>query len=358
MRRKQRTDRVIDMKILAIETSCDETAVAVVEAWEGKNLPKFKVLSNVISSQIKLHSKFGGVVPNLASREHVNNLLPVFESALKQAGISHNDFPKKINMLAVTHGPGLIPCLLIGTAFAKTLSWKTQLPLIPVNHLKGHLYSNLLEHQDEIKFPAVCLIVSGGHTQLLLLKELHKHTLLGETRDDAAGEAFDKIARLLSLGYPGGPAIDAASQKGNHAAFALPRPMINSNDFDFSFAGLKTAVLYLTKKMTPEELSANTPHIAASAQEAIAETLISKTIEAAKQYKAKTILVAGGVAANKRLRELFPKATKLPVFFPPNTLNTDNAVMIAMAAYIQFLKQKNRKFSWQDFNANPNLTIA
>ncbi len=345
------------MKILAIESSCDESAIAVLDAWQGRDFPKFKILSSVVSSQIKLHAKFGGVVPNLASREHAKNLLPVLDLVLKKAGIKKSELGKKITVLAVTEGPGLIPCLVIGSSFAKILAWNFKLPLIPVNHLEGHLYSNWLEHGSDIKFPAICLIVSGGHTQLLLLKDAYSKKLLGETRDDAAGEAFDKIARMLNLGYPGGPAIDRVSQSGNSDAFKLPRPMVNSNDFDFSFSGLKTAVLYLVKKMAPEELVEKTPDIAASAQMAIVETLAKKTIKAAQQHNAKIILVAGGVAANKKLQEYLSAQANLPVYFPPKELNTDNAIMVGMAAYFKFLKSKNKSFPWQKVEANANLNI-
>ncbi|RJQ13737.1 tRNA (adenosine(37)-N6)-threonylcarbamoyltransferase complex transferase subunit TsaD [Candidatus Parcubacteria bacterium] len=350
------------MKILAIETSCDETSIAIVEAWMvAKNTPKFKIVANTISSQVKLHAQYGGVVPNLASREHLKNLIPVFEETLKKASIKKQDIPKKIQLLAVTVGPGLIPSLIVGVNFAKTLGLITNLPIVGTNHLEGHIYSNWLDHSQEINFPALNLIVSGGHTQLVLMKDCFKYRLLGETRDDAAGEAFDKIARLLGLGYPGGPAIDKASQNGNPEAFKLPRPMIDSKDFEFSFAGLKTAVLYMTRTMTSEEISQKTPGIAASAQQAIVDVLISKTLGAAQQYKAKTIMVSGGVAANKKLREILTKKSTVPAFFPPIELATDNAAMIAMAAYFNFLNKKSPSvqagWPWEQIEADSNLQL-
>lgn len=344
------------MKILSIETSCDETSVAVVEAWMGQNsVPKFKIIANVISSQVKLHAKFGGVVPQLASREHLKNILPVFEEALKIARVKKEEIAKKIQLLAVTAGPGLIPALVIGVEFAKTLSWITKLPLVPVNHLEGHLYSPWLMHGDEIKFPALHLIVSGGHTQLIHMNNPFKYKLLGETRDDAAGEAFDKIARLLGMPYPGGPAIAKAARSGNAEAFALPRPMINSKDFDFSFAGLKTAVLYLTKTMDARERAHKHNDIAASAERAIIDTLIAKVKHAALEYKIKTVMVSGGVAANTALRERITRDIHTPVFFPPLALSTDNAAMIAIAAYFNFIK--NKKWPFENVEAMPNLRL-
>ncbi len=320
-----------------------------------KDKPKFKILANTVSSQVKLHSKYGGVVPSLASREHFKNILPVFEATLKKTGIKKEEISKKIQLLAVTAGPGLIPSLLMGVSFAKTLGLITKLPLIGVNHLEGHIYSNWLEHGTEIIFPVLNLIVSGGHTQLVLMKNTLKYKLLGETRDDAAGEAFDKIARLLRLGYPGGPAIDKVSLNGNSEEFKLPRPMINSKDYDFSFAGLKTAVLYLTKKMGDDEIKQQTNNLAAGAQQAIVDVLVEKTIKAAKEFKAKTILISGGVAANRKLRQQLVEKSNLPVFFPPFELSTDNAAMIAMAAYFNFLKKKD--WPWDKVEAEANLRL-
>ena len=344
------------MKILAIETSCDETSVAIIEAWMvTKEQPKFKIIASTTSSQVKIHAQYGGVVPSLASREHFKNILPVFEETLKKAKIKNEEINKKIQLLAVTVGPGLIPSLLIGTYFAKTLAWLKNLPIVGVNHLEGHIYSNWLEHAAEIKFPVLNLIVSGGHTQLILMKDTLKYKLIGETRDDAAGEAFDKIARLLNLEYPGGPAIDKASQNGDAKSFNLPRPMIDSKDYDLSFSGLKTAVLYLTKKMTEPELKEQVNNIAASAQQAIIDVLIKKTVKAAQEFNVKTILVSGGVSANRKLKEQLTQQTKLPVFFPPFELSTDNAAMIAMAAYFNFLKRKN--WPWENIEAEANLRL-
>ncbi len=341
------------MKILGIETSCDETAVAVIEVQSEKLKVKgneqIKVLSNVISSQVKLHAKYGGVVPSLAAREHIKNIKHVFEFALKEAKIK--DFEKDIDLMAVTRGPGLGPALLVGITFARTIAWLYKKPLIGANHLEGHIYSNLLTDQsmDNI-FPALNLIVSGGHTELVLMKNHGKYKIVGETMDDAVGEAFDKAARLLGLGYPGGPAIAARAAKfkveSAKLKVSLPRPMEKSKNFNFSYSGLKTAVLYLLRDLKAAGIMLTDDvidEIAHEFQKAAIDVLIQKTIRAAKEYKVKSILLSGGVSANKLLREeLHHNATEagLKYFQPPMEYTTDNATMIAVAGYFASLKNK------------------
>ncbi len=344
------------MKILGIETSCDETAISVVEITDKDNI---HILSNVISSQVKLHAKYGGVVPSLAAREHVKNIKHVFDLALKEAGIKNLE--KEIDLIAVTRGPGLGPALLVGLTFAKTISWIHGKPIIGVNHLEGHIYSNWLSPVANPKseilnpkqiFPSLNLIVSGGHTELVLMKGPNKYKVIGETVDDAVGEAFDKVARLLGLGYPGGPAISKIAEKGNPDKYSLPRPMIKSKNYDFSYSGLKTAVLYLIRDLNPpaggEKLNNQTKaDIAASFQKAAIDVLIQKTIRAAKEYKVKSIMLSGGVSANSLLRfNLNRAAIELGVkYFQPELEYTgDNATMIAVAGYFTYLKN-NPAFS-------------
>ncbi|MDD5552026.1 MAG: tRNA (adenosine(37)-N6)-threonylcarbamoyltransferase complex transferase subunit TsaD [Candidatus Pacebacteria bacterium] len=355
------------MKILAIDTSCDETCAAVLEEKNGK----IKIKSNVVSSQIKVHKKYGGVVPGLAKREHEKNLTKVLEESLKKAGLLKKDKKNKksfkeidkilerekellkltkkflkdykkpdIDFIAVTKGPGLEPCLWTGINFAKALSFFWEKPIIPVNHLKGHILVNLLE-KKEIKFPAIALVASGGHTELVFIKDIKNYKLLGETRDDAAGECLDKVAKIINLPYPGGPEIEKLAKIGNPKAYSLPRPMITSKDYDFSFSGLKTAVLYLTKKIGKRKLKSKKTKsdIAASSQQAIIDVLISKTIKAAKDKKAKTILFGGGVVANKELRKQMKKKMKMELpkinyIEPKVSLSTDNAVMIGITGLL------------------------
>jgi len=303
------------MLILGIETSCDDTGIALVKVSKKKR-PTFKILSNIVSSQIKVHKKYGGVVPNLAAREHLKNIKPTLKQALKQANKTIQD----IDAIAVTVGPGLIPSLLVGVHFAKTLAYKYDKPIIPVNHIEAHILSVLAE--KNIQYPAIALAVSGGHTQLVLIKKPKNYKILGETRDDAAGECFDKVAKLLKLDYPGGPEISKQAEKCKKSNIELPRPMINQKNYDFSFSGLKTAVLYKTKK---EKI--NVPEMAKETQQAIIDVLKSKTMKAAKEYKAKTVILAGGVAANKELRK------QLKALIPDFSLCTDNGAMIAIAGY-------------------------
>lgn len=377
------------MRILAIETSCDETALALIEASgglparAGGRAPKFAVLEDAVSSQIAVHAPFGGVVPNLAKREHLKNLPIVFKQ------MAHGKLPK-IDALAVTVGPGLEPALWTGINFAKDLYKELKktnpgLKLIGANHLEGHLYSFLLADQEKtvhskskilnpkqiqiskiknIKrlFPAIALIVSGGHTILLRMDSLVKWKKLGETRDDAVGESFDKVAKMLGLPYPGGPEIQKLASKGDPRAIAFPRPMLHDKNYDFSYSGLKTSVLYylrdhkLAAKVTsairvnprshPRE-SVSAADVAASFQEAALDVLVKKAECAAREFGAKSVLLSGGVAANKELRAKLAAVCAerdIPFLAPPMGFNTDNAVMIAVAGYMSILREKNRRF--------------
>jgi len=347
------------MNILGIETSCDDTSIAVVECRPPSPRQKRgfgrvnKILSSIVSSQIKVHAPYGGVVPNLAARAHLENIKPILEQALKEAG------NPEVDLIAVTKGPGLIPCLLVGVNFARALAYNWQKPIIGVNHLEGHLYANLIDN-PKVNFPALCLIVSGGHTQLVLMKNHGQYQLLGETRDDAAGEAFDKVAKLLGLGYPGGPIISKRAEKGNTDSFDLPRPMLNSKDYDFSFSGLKTAVLYQLKR-GPRRSPAQVNNMAASFEKAAVDVLISKTIKAAKEFKVKTIMISGGVAANMKLREEMAEKVKkeLPqveLRIPDIIFCTDNAAMIAVVTC--FKNTETQLSNWTKIEADANLRLA
>lgn len=347
------------MIILSIETSCDETAASIVR-FKGR---KVEVLADVVSSQIKLHSKFGGVVPQLAARAHLQNMVPVLEKAFKKAGIPK----KKIDYIAITKGPGLIPALMIGVNAAKALSYALGKPLVEVNHLEGHIYANWLEKEKtdlytlkEMEFPVLCLIVSGGHTQLVLMKGDMKFQIVGETVDDAVGEAFDKAAKVLGLGYPGGPMIEKMATLGDGETIAFPRPMMGGKDLNFSFSGLKTAVLYEAKgkDLKDEKYLSD---VAASFQAAALEVLISKTLRAAKQYGAKNIFLGGGVSANKALRKALREKFKkeLPeinVDFPPFKFTTDNALMIAIAGYYHIIDKKGIT-DYKHLQADMNLRL-
>lgn len=345
------------MITLAIETSCDETAVAILKSSRDSH----QILSSIVSSQVKIHAPFGGVVPNLASRAHLQNIIPCLNRAFKEAKIE----PERIDTLAVTEGPGLIPALLIGTGVAKTLAYLWQKPIVGINHLEGHIFASRLKNKKET-FPMVCLIVSGGHTQLVLVKDYLKYKLLGQTRDDAAGEAFDKVAKLLNLAYPGGPIISKWAKKGDTRTFAFPRPMIKAKDYDFSFSGLKTAVLYTVRNISGSKsqisnLRSQIPNLCASFQQAVIDVLISKTLRAAKEFKAKSILIAGGVAANYQLRQQFKKTIKkeLPqtaYLVPDISFCTDNAAMIAIAGYYHALAKDYK--NWPDIEAQANLKLV
>lgn len=422
------------MNILSIETSCDETAIAIVKS-DGNNL---KVLANIVSSQIKLHAEWGGVVPNLAAREHLKNIIPVLKEALETAKIT----PSDIDLIAVTEGPGLIPALLIGTNTAKTLAYKWKKSLLGIHHIEGHIYANFISENkissisnssnsliskqfqnsnlknSNIEFPILCLVVSGGHTQLILMKDHLQYEIIGQTLDDAAGEAFDKVARILNLGYPGGPAIAAAAanfqfsisnfqsnsnelisnEKSNHKnselknsklnqnsklkiknSIKLPRPMLHSKDFNFSFSGLKTAVLYQIKKikksLDEKELQITDyklliTEMAYEFQQAAIDVLVHKTIKAAQEHQPKTIMLAGGVSANKQLREQLGKAIKnnqsnlsdSSYLVPALSLTGDNAAMIAAAAAFRWQKMSDQEKqtaleNWKTLETDANLKL-
>lgn len=313
--------------ILGIETSCDETAAAIVE--NGRH-----IRASAVASQLELHKKYGGVVPELASRRHVETLLPVLDEAFDGAGVT----PAEIDAVAVTQGPGLVGALLVGVTAAKALAFAWSKPLVAVNHLAGHLYANFLgEHQPE--FPAVCLIASGGHSDLLLVEGHLKGRLLGRTRDDAAGEAFDKVARLLGLGYPGGPAIDRLARDGDPGAISFPRALQGEETYDFSFSGLKTAVMVYLRQQEQAGRPVNLADVAASFQQAVVDSLVERTIRAARAHGVRQVLLAGGVAANSVLRREMTEACRaadLRLAIPPVELCTDNAAMIAAAGYHLF----------------------
>jgi len=354
------------MNILAIETSCDETAVALVLARKNS----FEVIGDFVSSQIKVHAPFGGVVPNLAAREHLKNLPLLLKKLIKKHAISS----KNIDLIAVTQGPGLIPALLIGTNCAKALAYTWKKPLIGVHHIAGHIYANFVGENSKPKFPILALIVSGGHTQLILMKKHMDFKIVGETLDDAAGEAFDKVARILNLGYPGGPIVSeiADEHKKNTSCkilgtkYQLPRPMMNSNNLNFSFSGLKTAVLYVVRdNLQILKRKKSKAALCAEFQQAVIDVLIGKTIKAAKKYNPKTILLGGGVSANRALRTQLGEAIKKS--FPntkyhlPNTrYSLDNATMIAVAGYFQHKSAKNQKKflnNWKNLEADAGLKL-
>jgi len=347
---------MIDMYILAIESSCDETAASVIKGNPATG--RLLVLSNVISSQIEIHKKYGGVVPEIAAREHVLNVLPVINEALAKAKIK----AKQLDYLAVTKGPGLITSLITGLETVRALSFAWEKPIIEVNHLNGHMYSNFIKPASPIKFPALSLIVSGGHTMLIILNKDHKIKIIGDTRDDAAGEAYDKAAKMMGLDYPGGPAIAkyAAEYKKSKkiSTITLPRPMLNSADFDFSFSGLKTALLYQLQK--DKNWRKRISEYCYAYQEAIIDILSYKTIKAAKQYSIKTIMMAGGVSANLELRQKLAKNIKkeLPdtnFLVPDHEYTTDNAAMISAAAFYKI--KKSKAISFRNLKVNSSLQL-
>ncbi|HHX93645.1 MAG TPA: tRNA (adenosine(37)-N6)-threonylcarbamoyltransferase complex transferase subunit TsaD [Tenericutes bacterium] len=331
------------MNIMAIETSCDETSVAIVR--DG-----YEVLSNVVLSQIDIHKKYGGVVPEIASRHHVNNITIVIDEALKKANLKKDD----IDAVAVTYGPGLKSALLVGVEAAKAISYVLEIPLIPVHHLAGHIYANRLV--ETLKFPLIALVVSGGHTELVLMKEDYSFKIVGETFDDAVGECYDKVARVLNVGYPGGPVIDKLAQSGV-PTYELPLPL-NDDSLNYSFSGLKSAVINLAHNLEQRKEAIISENLAASFQKVVVEVLVDKTIRAAKKYNAKQILLAGGVAANKSLREtLILEAEKLDqveVLIPPISYCTDNAAMIGAAAYFAYQKGITADFY---LDAKPNIPL-
>ena len=334
------------MITLGIETSCDETAVAVVE--DG-----FHVRANLIARQEHLHERYGGVVPEVAARAHVESLNPLLERALSEAGIGF----RNIDGVAVTVGPGLVGALLVGMAAAKAVSLATGVPLIGVNHLEGHVWANFLEHSKPDP-PYVALVVSGGHTMLVHVPEVHHHEVLGQTLDDAAGEAFDKVARLLGLGFPGGPALDAMAAEGDPTAIRFPRAMEDSGDLDFSMSGLKTAVLRYVRSEQEAGRDVSFPDVAASFQEAIVDVQVSKTVTAAKNEGVDTVLLGGGVVANTRLRERMTDTGEregLRVLYPSLELCTDNAAMIATVGAARLARGERSSL---DIAADPNLRLA
>jgi len=403
------------MKILAIETSCDETAIAILECNGNQDRTDFRVLGNALLSQIEIHKQYGGVFPALAKREHAKNLVPIFEAALEEAELLHEDTQviseeirakiaailarepglaeaffafiseceaPAIDVIAVTAGPGLEPALWVGINFAKALALVWEKPLVAVNHMEGHILSALASHQGEaliienVKIPVLALLISGGHTELVLMREWLQYELIGETRDDAVGEAFDKVARMLGLPYPGGPEISRLSEEfrqefqdiGSHTSDVglpmshtwakLPRPMINENSCDFSFAGLKTAVLNLLKKI-PDVRDDDKKHIAHEFENAVAEVLWKKTARALEETGAQTLIIGGGVSANAHIKRTFRgniarEYQNVALCIPSASLSTDNAIMIALAGYYRAL----RKEFEDDFHANGNLSLA
>jgi N6-L-threonylcarbamoyladenine synthase len=386
------------MKILSIETSCDDTGVSILEAKGSTTSASFKVLADNLSSQINIHIPYGGVYPVLAKREHIKNLPIVLEKTLKEAKLYKTKKP--VDVIAVTYGPGLEMCLWEGITFAQELAQKWDVPVVPVNHMEGHIVSVFGKNKGkfkipEIKFSVLSLLVSGGHTQLVLSKKWMRYEIIGESLDDAVGEAFDKVARMLGLPYPGGPQISKLAeeqrelikerevlllrrlgsatarargifqQKNIRASeklnFSLPRPMLHSKDFNFSYSGLKTAVLYLIKKISPggnlsDEMKSR---IALEFENAAIECLVYKTAKAIKEYKIKTLIVSGGVAANRHLRKEMQKITgkKIKLFFPTQELSTDNSLMIGIAGYLNYIKNKMKVPRPGNIKATGNLRL-
>lgn len=335
-----------DILILGIESSCDETAAAVIR--NGR-----EVLSNVISSQIELHKLYGGVVPEIASRKHIEKINQVIEESLEEAHVTLDD----IDAVAVTYGPGLVGALLVGVAEAKAICFAKKKPLVGVHHIEGHVSANYIEHPD-LEPPFLCLIVSGGHTHLVLVADYGEYEIIGRTRDDAVGEAFDKVARSIGLGYPGGPKIDKLAKEGNADAIRFPKAKIEDSPFDFSFSGVKSSVLNHINGCKMKGESIVEADIAASFQKAVVDVLVERTIKAAKKYNMKTIAIAGGVASNSALREAMRKACEREGFelsYPSPIYCTDNGAMIGVAGYYEYIK--GTRHGW-DLNAVPNLKIG
>lgn len=332
--------------ILAVESSCDETAAAVVR--NGR-----EVLSNVISSQIALHTQYGGVVPEIASRKHIEKINQVIREALHEAGMELAD----MSAIAVTYGPGLVGALLVGVSAAKAISFASGIPLVGVHHIEGHISANFIENKD-LEPPFVCLVVSGGHSHLVVVKDYGEYEIIGRTRDDAAGEAFDKVARAIGLGYPGGPKIDKLSREGNPDAIPFPRARVAENEYDFSFSGLKSAVLNYLNGCEMKKLPVNRADVAASFQKAVIEVLVEHSLHAVKEYGYEKFAIAGGVASNSSLRAAFEqecgrKGVKL--YYPSPVFCTDNAAMIGVAGYYEYIKGVRSGF---DLNAVPNLKLG
>lgn len=332
--------------ILAIESSCDETAAAVVK--NGR-----EVLSNVISSQIALHTLYGGVVPEIASRKHIEKINQVIETALSEAGAELAD----IDAIGVTYGPGLVGALLVGVAEAKAIAYAAKKPLIGVHHIEGHIAANYIEH-PELEPPFLSLVVSGGHTHLVRVEDYGKFDIIGRTRDDAAGEAFDKVARAIGLGYPGGPKIDQVSKEGNPEAIVFPRAHVEDAPYDFSFSGVKSAVLNYINGSRMKGESYSQADVAASFQKAVTDVLVANAMRAVEEYKVDKIAIAGGVASNSALREAMKSACEergVKLYFPSPVYCTDNAAMIGVAAYYEYLA--GTRHGW-DLNAVPNLKLG
>ncbi len=335
-----------DIYILGIESSCDETAASVVK--NGR-----EVLSNVISSQIDLHTLYGGVVPEIASRKHIERINQVIEEALTTANMTLDD----LDAIGVTYGPGLVGALLVGVAEAKAISYAKKLPLVGVHHIEGHISANYIENLN-LEPPFVCLVVSGGHTHLVVVRDYGKYEILGRTRDDAAGEAFDKVARAIGLGYPGGPKIDKISKEGNPDAIAFPRPKFEDSPYDFSFSGLKSAVLNYLNGCQMKGIEINRADVAASFQKAVCDVLVEHAMIAVKESGLNKFAIAGGVASNSALRAAFEKACaerQIEFYHPSPIFCTDNAAMIGAAAYYEFIAGKR---DGPDLNAVPNLKLG
>ncbi len=336
-------------RVLGIETSCDETAAAVVA--DGR-----RILSNVVASQVDLHAQYGGVFPEMASRAHIEAIVPVIRQAMEEARVGWDD----LDAVAVTYGPGLVGSLLVGVNAAKGLALGRGLPLVPVNHLEAHIYANWLEVEAEgaapsnLGFPLLILIVSGGHTELIVMRGHGDYEYLGGTLDDAAGEAFDKVGRLLGLPYPGGPSIEQAAREGDPEAFPLPRAWLEGT-YDFSFSGLKTAVVRLVQRHGGTPTGRIVADIAASFQEAVVDVLATKTVRAAEEYSARAILLSGGVSANKRLRAVVRERATVPVYYPPLFLCTDNAAMVAACGTFRFLAGDRADWS---LDVDPGLRLV
>jgi len=330
------------MYVMGVESSCDETSVSIVQ--DGKT-----VLANIVLSQIDIHKEYGGVVPEIASREHVKGITLVFDQAIKKAGIRYED----IDLIAVTEGPGLIGSLLIGVAAAKVVAMNYDIPIIGIHHIAGHIYANNIEH--DLEFPCLALVVSGGHTQLIVMKAHYQFNVIGETQDDAVGEAYDKVARVLGLPYPGGVKVDKMAAIGKDI-YHFPRPMLDSKDYQFSFSGLKSYVINMHHNMEQRHEPYEVADICASFQEAVTDVLVKKTKAAAEEYGVKQVIVAGGVAANRGLRaKIAREITSVPVCFPSMAYCTDNAAMIGVAGYFKF--QRTQKADDYTINGNSRLEL-
>ena len=340
--------------VLAIETSCDETGVAIVR----KDSDTFAVLADAVASQIDIHAATGGVVPEVAAREHVQVIGPLIKSVMEQAAVDSS----ALDAIAVTVGPGLMPALSVGVNAARTLAYAWDKPLVPVHHLEGHIYSALLADTNELDaslLPALALIVSGGHTQLIMVSDHLRYEIVGTTRDDAAGEAFDKVARLLELPYPGGPEISRLAVDGDAGAYDFTAPMMRSGDLDFSFSGLKTEVLYTVRDMDPKTLDQERTSLAASFQQTVIDALVGKTVQGISTFNPKSVLLAGGVAANTELRQQLVTAVEgenVPLKVAPLNLCGDNATMIGQVGVLAF--EAGRTMAWRDIDAHARLTIA